>query len=563
MFSKTHFFSIVLFSLLLLMPSSARADGFDFYGYGGPASIGIYGTGPATLGWSADSAAKSCLVTSDGGWSKEKIFGDGNTGFGGLGEWAWTRSGTFTSPGLSQTTTFSFTCFAADGTSLFQKPVTITVLPKVEPIAVTISADSLALPVGGGTVTLSWTVRGATSCHLDGTSTDGRFLSVDIAPSDGSRGVPLGKSATFEFRCVDDVSLRKVAALGYQDPALSFYQLIRVTVDSGRPSLPSILLQTTPNGVPATGGTVALLWNVNDNGVLPESVCQAVGWTDNGVSTLDRKAPLDTVYTQFHRSSPQTVTAPKIFTIECTNKWGTSRRSVEVRVATVPGCEITVTCDYSPPILPSTNACGNGIKDAGEACDAGAANNGFCPKSCSSSCAINDCGAGRVDGQCAATHDLCLAGTSINSTNDSAFWRWSCQGTGGGATVQCQEAKNGSCVPDNTCATTTCSDATCVNNCGTPIVGTKGCQAPYVPGVIAKATPIAQILANVLNFLLSVAGVIGIIGLVVAGVLYLVASGDEGRVRLAKRMALYCVIGIVVVLGALVLVTQLVSFLTQ
>ncbi len=79
-------------------------------------------------------------------------------------------------------------------------------------------------------------------------------------------------------------------------------------------------------------------------------------------------------------------------------------------------------------------------------------------------------------------------------------------------------------------------------------------------GVITNATPLSVILLRILDFLLSIVGVLGIIGLVVAGVLHLTAYGDEDRIRLAKRAALASVIGIIVALGALVLATQLTTF---
>ncbi len=79
-------------------------------------------------------------------------------------------------------------------------------------------------------------------------------------------------------------------------------------------------------------------------------------------------------------------------------------------------------------------------------------------------------------------------------------------------------------------------------------------------GVITDAKPMTALLGNALNFLLSVAGVVGIIGLVISGVWYMAAGGDEDRVRLAKRMAIASVTGIIVVVGALVMVTQIVNF---
>lgn len=79
-------------------------------------------------------------------------------------------------------------------------------------------------------------------------------------------------------------------------------------------------------------------------------------------------------------------------------------------------------------------------------------------------------------------------------------------------------------------------------------------------GVITDATPVSSILLNVLNFLLSIVGVLGIIGLVVSGILYLSAGGNEERMRLAKRAALASVTGIVIALGALILTGALASF---
>lgn len=79
-------------------------------------------------------------------------------------------------------------------------------------------------------------------------------------------------------------------------------------------------------------------------------------------------------------------------------------------------------------------------------------------------------------------------------------------------------------------------------------------------GVITSATPLSVILLRILDFLLSIIGVLGIIGLVVAGVMYLTATGDEERIRRAKRAALASVVGIVVALGALVLTGQLAVF---
>ncbi len=79
-------------------------------------------------------------------------------------------------------------------------------------------------------------------------------------------------------------------------------------------------------------------------------------------------------------------------------------------------------------------------------------------------------------------------------------------------------------------------------------------------GSISDATPITTILENILQFLLSIVGVLAIISLVVAGVMYLTAAGNIKQVDLAKKAVQLSIIGIVVALGALLIVSQLGSF---
>lgn len=79
-------------------------------------------------------------------------------------------------------------------------------------------------------------------------------------------------------------------------------------------------------------------------------------------------------------------------------------------------------------------------------------------------------------------------------------------------------------------------------------------------GVISDAPSISHSLSNILQFLLSIAGILGIIGLVIAGGLYFFAAGNEKWVELAKRAAIGSVVGIVIALGALVLMGGLAAF---
>jgi hypothetical protein len=49
--------------------------------------------------------------------------------------------------------------------------------------------------------------------------------------------------------------------------------------------------------------------------------------------------------------------------------------------------------------------------------------------------------------------------------------------------------------------------------------------------------------------------------LVVGGLMYITAAGDEGRVETGKKIVTYAVIGIAVALSALVIVTQVAKLL--
>lgn len=77
---------------------------------------------------------------------------------------------------------------------------------------------------------------------------------------------------------------------------------------------------------------------------------------------------------------------------------------------------------------------------------------------------------------------------------------------------------------------------------------------------LTAASSLTQIAGQVLNFLLSIVGVIALIMLVIGGIMYLTAAGDENRIEVGKKIVTYSIIGIAVALAALVLVTQVVTF---
>lgn len=63
---------------------------------------------------------------------------------------------------------------------------------------------------------------------------------------------------------------------------------------------------------------------------------------------------------------------------------------------------------------------------------------------------------------------------------------------------------------------------------------------------------VMAIITNIMNWLLGVVAVVGVIGFAIAGILYLTAAGDEGRIGTAKNAMLYSIIGLIVALAGLV-----------
>jgi len=83
-----------------------------------------------------------------------------------------------------------------------------------------------------------------------------------------------------------------------------------------------------------------------------------------------------------------------------------------------------------------------------------------------------------------------------------------------------------------------------------------------IPININLAPTVGDIVERVLTFLLSIAGILGIIGLTISGLLYIFATGDSSQATKAKEAMKYSVIGIAIAGAALIIVKQVVLFLT-
>ena len=59
-----------------------------------------------------------------------------------------------------------------------------------------------------------------------------------------------------------------------------------------------------------------------------------------------------------------------------------------------------------------------------------------------------------------------------------------------------------------------------------------------------------ELLRNGLNLTYFLAGVVAIITIIIAGIMYTTSSGDAGRVTKAKNLLVYAIVGLIIVLVA-------------
>lgn len=66
-------------------------------------------------------------------------------------------------------------------------------------------------------------------------------------------------------------------------------------------------------------------------------------------------------------------------------------------------------------------------------------------------------------------------------------------------------------------------------------------------GLLGKTEPTVLII-KIINFVLLLVGAIAVLALIYAGVSYITALGDESKAERAKRMILYVVIGLILII---------------
>lgn len=89
-------------------------------------------------------------------------------------------------------------------------------------------------------------------------------------------------------------------------------------------------------------------------------------------------------------------------------------------------------------------------------------------------------------------------------------------------------------------------------------LGTAGSAAGYTAG-----TPIATIIGSLINVILGLSGLVFVILLVYAGILYLTSQGEEGNVKKAKKLITSAVLGIIIIIASYALAQYIFSALIQ
>lgn len=84
-----------------------------------------------------------------------------------------------------------------------------------------------------------------------------------------------------------------------------------------------------------------------------------------------------------------------------------------------------------------------------------------------------------------------------------------------------------------------------------------------IPSAISSATPLAEIIANVLDFMLTMVGVLAIIGFTISGIMYVTSAGDSSKADTAKKMMLYSIIAVAVTGAGMIILKQVLELLDK
>lgn len=77
------------------------------------------------------------------------------------------------------------------------------------------------------------------------------------------------------------------------------------------------------------------------------------------------------------------------------------------------------------------------------------------------------------------------------------------------------------------------------------------------PGGLARDTDFANLLMRVVKWILGFTAALAILMIIFGGIMYIVSSGDSGRIDTAKNIILYAVMGLIVILLSYAIVASI------
>lgn len=92
--------------------------------------------------------------------------------------------------------------------------------------------------------------------------------------------------------------------------------------------------------------------------------------------------------------------------------------------------------------------------------------------------------------------------------------------------------------------------------------GGSGWNLGDISGFGLPSGSISGIIINILDWILMIFGVVGIIGFVISGLMYILAAGDDGMIEKAKEAMKYSIIGVLVGLAGFVAIKAIAAILS-
>ncbi|NCA93789.1 MAG: hypothetical protein EOM84_01280 [Sphingobacteriia bacterium] len=88
-----------------------------------------------------------------------------------------------------------------------------------------------------------------------------------------------------------------------------------------------------------------------------------------------------------------------------------------------------------------------------------------------------------------------------------------------------------------------------------------GAQYATPTGTQLPGGDLTEIIIGIMQWILVILGAIGVIGFVIAGIIYLTSAGDDNRIGTAKKAMLYSIIGVIVGIMGYVIIQAVNSML--